>query len=382
MKLILSAGIFPPDIGGPATYAEELAGYLSRQGHQVTVICFSDKADGQKLPFQVIRTKRGLKFFSHWRYFWQLYIASRDVDCLYAQGPVAGGWQSYLVASLRHKPLAVKITGDYAWEQAVGRFGYSGTIDEFQQEQKLSWQIKILQALEKIVCRRAQLVVTPSDYLKQLMNHWGVADDRIKVVYNSFSRSFIATPQPELANVALAISRLVPWKGFEELISIWPRVLDRLPEAQLRIGGDGPEYERLAKKIDTLGLRQSVHLLGRLTPQNVVEQFSQAKIFILNSSYEGLSHLLLEALAGNVPVVATNVGGNREVITNNSNGRLIPYGDQEALIATIIELLTDEGRRQDLIKAIPNSLQKFQPEKVLAQITQELEILCSTHKAQ
>jgi glycosyltransferase involved in cell wall biosynthesis len=175
MKIILAAGIFPPDIGGPATYTAQLAEALVQQGHTVTVVCFSDSEESLGEKYPVIRVKRSwFKIGSHHQYLQALMRVSRGADCLYAQGPTAGGWQARTVAKRLRLPLVVKVVGDYAWEQARVRFGLDCTIEEFQTKQDLPLTIERLRTMQHSVVTAAQKVVVPSQYLAGLVQGWGV----------------------------------------------------------------------------------------------------------------------------------------------------------------------------------------------------------------
>src|SRR3989344_6112664 len=118
MHLLIAAGIFPPDIGGPATYAERLASGLARKGHSVRVVCYSSTMDDEPRPYRVIRIKRrSLKGITFFNYLAQLLWHAVWADCVYAQGPVAGGFQSLIAHVLTRKLYFVNVTGVYAREQ-------------------------------------------------------------------------------------------------------------------------------------------------------------------------------------------------------------------------------------------------------------------------
>ncbi|MEK7482188.1 MAG: glycosyltransferase, partial [Patescibacteria group bacterium] len=123
MKIILACGIFPPDIGGPATYADKLAGELNRLGHEVVVLTYRDKTISKletrnsKLQL-VIVSRKFPKLVRHFVYFWKLFWLAKTADVIYAQNAVSVGLPSVLAAGILRKKLVLKIVGDAAWERA------------------------------------------------------------------------------------------------------------------------------------------------------------------------------------------------------------------------------------------------------------------------
>ena len=188
-KIVIAADIFPPDIGGPATYSKELAEFLPDFGFAVKLICYSDAQSQDNYGYQVCRIKRSrVKPWNYLKYFCRLAFLSRGADVIFAQGPVNAGLPALLSAKLLGKKLAVKVVGDYAWEQyRQSRPQETITIDEFQNatvKGKGGW----LKKIESLVCRRADLVITPSNYLKRIVAGWGTDEQNIKTVYNAFAQ--------------------------------------------------------------------------------------------------------------------------------------------------------------------------------------------------
>ena len=109
MKIIIAADIYPPDIGGPATYAQFLKTQLPASGIAVELICYSDKAGGDVV--RVVRS--GSRLVRYVNYFWQLKKRARQADVIYAMGPVSAGVPACLVARWLRKPLVVNVVGDY-----------------------------------------------------------------------------------------------------------------------------------------------------------------------------------------------------------------------------------------------------------------------------
>ena len=232
---------------------------------------------------------------------------SRGADIILAQDTVSVGLPSVLAALLAGKKFLVRVPGDYAWEQGSQRFGATVPIDTFQGHY-FGVRVALLRVVQKFVVRHATRVIAPSEYLRSLTILWGASPKRVVRIYNGIEFPLPVTPPSERPEGFLVVTsaRRVPWKGVDRLERVVARekgwrlfVSDTLPRAQ------------------SLGWAKA------------------ADVFVLNSSYEGLSHTLIEVMSLGTPIVATSVGGNPELIRDGVDGLLIPAHDDEALYAAL-----------------------------------------------
>ena len=368
MKIIIAAEIFPPDIGGPATYSKDLAEELVKAGWLVNLICYSDKIEkDDDLPFKVTRILRGQSTAKRYiQYFWHLLkLVNSGCDVIYAMGPVSSGLPAMIVGFLFSKKVFVKVVGDYAWEQARNLKQTDLGIDEFQ-KQKLTGKISLLKKIETFTCSKAYKVITPSEYLKEIVKGWGVPGDKIEVIYNSFnySKFDFAADSNKDSNLIISIGRLVPWKGFDTLINLFPELLKEIPELRLMIIGEGPEREKLSDLVRDLNLDGRI-IINALPHNLVLDNLSLAGIFVLNTGYEGLSHTVLEAMAAGTPVITTKIGGNPELIIDNENGLLVEYNNREQLKEAILKLYQSRELSQKFINNSKEVLKKFTKEEMI-----------------
>lgn len=371
MKIIIASEIFPPDIGGPATYVEKMATSLVNDNHQVSVITYSDqeKLDSDnKYNFEIIRIKRCPNIFKrYFFYFYKLLKLSKPADLIFAQGPIPSGFPSILVKIFTGKKVVIKVVGDFSWERSRNVYGSLATIDDFQ-KQKYPIKLKILRWMQKIILNLANTVITPSHYLKKIVIGWGVRADKVRVVYNAIEQIDNPLTKDEAKkaigcqgkDIIISVGRLVSWKGFETLIELFPKILEINNNFKLLIIGDGPERNKLEKQIGDLRLRDGVILCGQIKHEEMLIYMKAAYLFILNTAYEGLSHLLVESLMMKLPIITTNIGGNPEVIQNNYNGILVEYNNKDQLISAIRKLWQDKERLKRIIDNSQKSLNKFQ----------------------
>ena len=361
MKLIFATGIFPPDIGGPATYVKRLAQELHGRGFDIRVITYSSVKD-REYDFPVIRVSRkwpaGIR---HFVYFLKLLRSAGNCNVIYAQNVTSAGLPALLAAKLLRKRLVLKIVGDAAWEQNKG----------------------YLRAVQEAVARFAGSIIVPSLYLKKRVMGWRVPGDKIAVIYNApepredsrlldISKSEAKQKLGLSGNIILSVGRFAPWKGFAELISVMPDLLKENPAFRLIIVGDGGEKKNLEFKIKNLELTDSVKLTGTVPHSQMPLYFKAADVFVLNSGYEGLSHVILEAMQHGVPIIASAEGGNPELIENNVNGLLVEYKNQEQLKGAISKLWQDKNLQEKFIRNSKEKLKDFSWENLVEKTLQIL----------
>jgi len=111
-----------------------------------------------------------------------------------------------------------------------------------------------------------------------------------------------------------------------------------------------------------------------MSHDDTLRYMKAADMFVLNTSYEGFSHVILEALAVEVPIITTPMGGNIEIIKNDVNGRFFSYNDKDALKMSILEFLNNPEKSRELSKIGKNDLSKFSEDNMLTQLSKVLNI--------
>ncbi len=211
---------------------------------------------------------------------------------------------------------------------------------------------------EKLTSRAADLVCANAEAVRQLcIREEGCRPDDVVVVRNGLDlQGFDALAKKPLAGdlpgapgprIAV-IGNLWPVKGHRTLLEAAAILVKTHPEARIFCAGDGPEREFLEQRIAALGLAGNVFLLGHRLDVPAVLAASDAAC--LCSSAEGLSNAIMEAMASRLPVVATDVGGNSELVREGESGFLVPYGDAPALAERLARLLASEAARKEMGK--------------------------------
>ena len=335
-KLLLASGIFHPEPGGPATYLKTLLPALRETGWAPRVLTYGD-AHPHAYPYPVTRIKRQRFPLRFARYA----LAARRhlawADMVFAQTIDLPLWGA------QRLPRVIKIVGDQAWERCVRKrwIPPDVSIDEFQAfagDVRVRWQRR---ARTRQI-RAMDAVIVPSRYLRQLVVSWGIAPAKVHVIHNALAPP--ATPRQSRADIRaelgwtdrptlITVARLQPWKGIDHLIV----ALNDLPALRLVVVGDGPDRGRLEAMARPLGDR--VIFTGMMAPGETHRLMAAADGLALYSGYEGLSHTLLESLHLGTPVLASDRGGNSEIVSHGVNGLLVPHVDVSALRWGIQQLL-------------------------------------------
>ena len=339
MRLLIATPLHPPELGGPATYARALELGLPERGIDITLVLFSTV---RHLP-------KGIR---HVVYFWKILMCARRVDAVLALDPVSVGFPTMLACKVLRKAFFVKIVGDYAWEQGRSRARMWLSLDEFVHTKDVPPLVFFLRLIQKTVARGAQKVLVPSNYLKSILCAWGIEQGKIEVIHNAVPTEVMGAVPALVHNSTgpriVTAGRLVPWKGIHGVITSMTAVIEKYPEAHLIIIGDGPD--RIALELFAQARIPGEHVIftGALSHPEALAVIASADVFVLNSTYEGLSHILIEAMYLARPIVATSVGGNSELLTDRETGLLVGVDETGSVSRSIIELLNNKILATDL----------------------------------
>ncbi|MEF7616865.1 glycosyltransferase [Aquincola sp. MAHUQ-54] len=207
---------------------------------------------------------------------------------------------------------------------------------------------------------RADRVFAVSASLAAVAHGLGVPAERVQVVGNGVDLDkFTPQPQPsarqrlglpEGVPVLVTVGGLVERKGFHRVMACLPALRRRFPGlVYLVVGGpslEGDWTARLHKLSDELGLGETVRFLGPLPPQALSAVLSAADVFVLATRNEGWANVLLEAMACGLPVVTTDVGGNKEVVSDPALGIVVPFDDEQQLHDALADALARPWNRQ------------------------------------
>jgi glycosyltransferase involved in cell wall biosynthesis len=348
LRIVLPTGIFPPDIGGPASYVPRIAEALAARGHSVEVVTLADDpAAEDAFPFPVQRIRRRMRRIPRMiETIQSVRSLARAADVIYANGLFI---EAAIAAALAGKPLVMKVVGDWAWERASNqRIGDRDMLDF--QNRRQPFRFELVKGLRSCVTRRADRVIVASRFFSGIVAGWGVPPERMEIISNALEPLPDVPPAklPAFEGRTLAIAaRLIPFKRIDELI----RMVAARGDLRLLIVGDGPERVRLEQLAAELKIAERAIFTGSVPRGKVAAYLRAADALVVNSANETFSFSVLEGFAAGIPVIASNAGSIPELIADGENGLLFPPGDVNMLSKAVVRLFSEPGLRERITRA-------------------------------
>jgi glycosyltransferase involved in cell wall biosynthesis len=337
-RLLVVTNIFPPMIGGPATFADGLARKLAARGHSVRVVCSSsgsgDAGDAER-PFKVLRVSMDN------RYLYEVKVRLRLlVEFLRHRHILVIGLEPYVddIAKLAPRSYLLRVPGDTVWENARHYGTYGGRHEAFLEAEQPAL-IKGIAAKRRSYLRRARAIIAPSHHLASLVQQWLPDAPTIRVIENGAPADIdvpLREPPGKRRLRALFVGRLINWKGIETILI----AAANLTDVDIEICGEGPELPMLMALHCQLGAPDHIRFCGKISAAEVKKRMAAADVFLQTSELEGMSNSLLEACASGMVPIVSDIAANREVVEDGVSALLVPYGAPAAL-RTAMERLRD-----------------------------------------
>lgn len=366
VKVVIITGIFPPDVGGPATHAADLANELTKRGNGVVVLTLGARRDFSS-GYQVVSYPR------EWPWWCRLVAVAlwlvvhrRRYDVAYATGlhpaAVAG-------ARLARRPVVVKVVGDPAWERSARLSLTPQKIDDFQLTAQRSLRVRAMKMLRDWSVRNATATTVPSAYLSRMVRGWAHDIDPV-VIYNGVSVKVPERSHRERRGLRVGfVGRLVRHKRVDILI----QAIAQLPNATLEVVGDGPARPELEARVAQLGLGERVHFTGDVSRELAVERLAELDVLALATEYEGLPHVVLEALAVGTPVIAPDLPGIREVVKPGVTGELLSEATADRFASAFRAITSDTKRLEQLGRAAREAAADWTFERTVDDLSAQLD---------
>ena len=335
MNILITVGIFPPDIGGPAVFVPKIAKHLENQGHEIQIICLADdlSVDNED-QLNVRRIKRSTNLLLRWiKTFFLIVTYGRNSDVIFVNGL---GIEAAIANIFLRKRIVRKIVGDPVWERFYNKNKTKKNFDDFQKI-NFSWNMKIQKLLRNWSINSSEIIITPSTHLKQFVNDLGSINNVLKINNGIEIIDLGREAEPNKINNLLVNSRLVVQKNIDLVIEAFGILNDS--RLKLEIIGEGSEFQRLNELITNLEIQNNVILIGKVDNNSVSKYLEKSQLFIQASDYEGLPHSILEAINYEVPVLSTEAGGCKDLLHNGDRGFIISSPPNKYQIAESINFI-------------------------------------------
>ncbi|NLM52949.1 MAG: glycosyltransferase family 4 protein [Firmicutes bacterium] len=349
--------ILRPAEGGIVKHVNTIIKNLSGK-FAFTVACPQEEAKFYRhLPCQIIEVPIS-GTFNLWHDLQALSCLRRAVDggsyaLLHAHGFKAG-FVARLLSGFTGIPCLVTIHSEFAHAKA-------------------SRMASIYILAEQWLARRTKKYITVSEWLKQdLMQKYKVQKEQVCVISNGIElKEFAAAQKPPSFWIPQnyyvgTVARLAPQKGVDIFLQAAAALLPFFPQTYFVIAGEGPLRRELEKLAQDLGIKERVIFLGKY--HEIPALLKCLDVFVLASRSEAQGIAALEAMAAGCPVIASNVGGLKEIIKDKQNGLLFPAENAKALAAAIYHLLKNPKEAKRLAKQAQIDVQKYSIERQVLQM--------------
>ncbi len=207
--------------------------------------------------------------------------------------------------------------------------------------------------LEKKLIQSSNVITTVTKSVAQELREFYSSSKSFNIVENGVDEKFFY-PKKEKSEkrlkYAIFVGHISREKGLFDLVECGKYILKEKPEFYFIIAGKGRDLKNLINKIKKAQLQDKFIFLGQVEKNNLVKLYQNATLFVFPSYHEGLPSVVLEAMSCGLPIIATDVRGNRDLISNGENGILVPPKEPEKLAIAISMLLRDEKLMKDLGK--------------------------------
>lgn len=338
---VITSASFPPE-EGIGNYIYNMSKELIRKGHQVTIIT-RGSSTRQEENFEGIRLFR-VPFFPvypfhvhiHGIFVKKLFSSIQsDFDLVHFHTPLASPFKTNLpTITTVHTPMKT----DTGKVELVNLFSVA-----------VKLQGKISCRIESRLFEISDKITSVASSVSQELGEYELDPNNVEVIGNGVDeRLFYPVKSKNREKYILYTGRLSYRKGLFDFIEGGISICSQYPDINFKLTGKGPLYDKLKGIVNESGYENRFEFLGHVDKSRLIELYQNAMVFVLPSHYEGLPTTLLEAMSCGLPVVATAVSGNLDVIESGKNGILVPTKSPKKIVEAVASLLDNEYLRVEL----------------------------------
>lgn len=314
-KLLIATGIYPPDIGGPATYSYNLTEEFKKKGLEVKIVAYGEKEKNESRQDVHLVSRRHNILNRYFKYFCAILELSSTADLVYCLDLVSAGLPTILAAKLRGKKIIFRFGGDFLWEKAFQN-GWTGKSLNGYYPSIKSVKEKLLFYFCYCLLKGGNYFVFSSKLQADIYRkYYRLPSDKITIIDNPIQNLQRLDCAAKKENFIIFAGRLIKLKNVISLIEAFSQVDSK--DVKLLILGDGPEEERIKERIKELKLEKRVLVEKSLSHGELIKKLQISKFFILPSITEISPNVALECLSIFKPILITKENGLNPSVTSH-----------------------------------------------------------------
>ena len=349
---------FPPKWAGIANYVYNVSQKLVEKGHRVTVITRGSAKNTGKEIIDRIEVFRA-PFIPIYPFHVSVHgifvnrlvkMLEPELTLVHSHSPFSPPIRTSLpMITTVHTPMKIGASHFETTPYSVALYSIAKRL-----------QSRIAYSIELELFRNSDKITTVSRSVALELREYGLDPKQIIVLGNGVDEKiFTPIKNRRFENrYVLYTGRLDFRKGLFDLIRCAKNVCDAYPDVKFVITGKGPLLGKLKEETRRIGLQSKIIFLGYVDKNKIIQLYQHATIHVVPSHYEGLPTVLLEAMSCGLPVVATAVSGNTEVISSGMNGLLVPPGVPNEMAMAISRLLDDEQLNRNMGRAARRTIEE------------------------
>lgn len=300
MKIVLATGIYPPKIGGPATYVCALAKELVQSDHEVEVVTYAHKLKIENGKWKIHSVSNSIPILRWFAYAKKLREVGKDADVVYAFSSISCGIPLILSGLTKPKKI-LRLGGDFFWERFTDRGGSKSLKDWYAQN---SWSLIIAHW----ILRQFDHIVFSTDFQKDIYADAYAKLPSHSVIENALELELVVPLEHHHIHKPfrlLFVGRFVHFKQIPVLVD----AVNNIPNAFLTLVGEGPQDEKLRSQVERLHLDSRVRFVGPLRGKEKYEVFGSHDLLVLPSLTDISPNTALEARSVGLPILLTDQNG-------------------------------------------------------------------------
>lgn len=310
-KILLAAGIFYPDVGGPAIHVRKIAERLVTEGFDVTVLAYGDDPQSTPFSFRVQRvTRRYPKIFQWVVYLIHAIHYALFADVVYAFDPTSAGMPACIVAKIFNKPFLIRVGGDPIWEREAEEGRIFMSMNQYYEKGLYKKDKPMLFKMIRYMLAQADALVLYNQAFKNFyMTYYGVDERKIHIVKNPVFKREPATSILSSDPIVLFAGRYVHYKNLPLVMKAFDAVRKHTGKGKLMLVGKGPDRESLLSLRNTLESKDGIVFQDSVPQETLFNLIRDSAVCLGPALSEFNPNFILESLSFGKPVLLSKGHG-------------------------------------------------------------------------